>query len=119
MTRAIFIPADSDAPVRMVESSGLRDLQRLVDGNIDYAPTDHDDLTLWINDEGKMLQLARNERADAWWKANIHATFAGDYIAGDAVLVGFDPESGEDADVPERIIEALLPHQQLEAAREQ
>ncbi|PRY06852.1 DUF3846 domain-containing protein [Kineococcus rhizosphaerae] len=109
MSRAILIPADTDAAVRIVETNGLHDLQRLLDGNIDYAPLNQPDLTLWINDEGKMLDLPRNERADAWWKANIRATFPGDYIAGDAVLVGFDRDSGEDTDVPARIITQLHP----------
>ena len=109
MTRALLIPADSNQPLSITQASGLADLQRLVDGQIASAPTDREHLTLWINDEGKILGLARNERADTWWKANIYATFAGDYIAGDAVLVGFDPTSGDDVDVPDDVVAALAP----------
>jgi hypothetical protein len=32
----------------------------------------------------------------------------GDYIAGTAVVVGFDASTGEDADVPDSVVTTLL-----------
>ena len=101
MIRALLIPADPTQPLTITQTTGLADLQRLVDGNVEVAPLSTDRLTLWINEDGKARRLPRNDRADAYWKASIPATLPGDYIAGDAVITGLDPDSGDDVDVPQ------------------
>lgn len=101
MTRALLIPADLDAPASFVEVHDLSDLQRFVGGYIESAPLDTPDVTLWINEEGKIHGLPRNERADRWWKVSVEGTVPGDYIAGDAVLAGYDPRTGDPMDIPD------------------
>lgn len=108
MTNALVIPADPSIPVHVETVAGLPDYQRLTGGYIEAVPLDREDLTLFVNEEGKVVNLERNERADTLWRQLLTSgRIPGDYIAGDAVLVGFDPETGEQIDVPQEFMTHL------------
>lgn len=108
MPKVLVIPADVTDPIRVETLTGWEEYQRLVGGWIESAPVDRDDLSLFINEEGKVLNLPRNSRADDLWRTLLPSgRIPGDYIAGPAVVVGFDATTGEDVDVPDGIVTAL------------
>lgn len=98
MPIAIVIPADDSAPVKTQEMNGLNDYQSVVGGWIESVATPSGDFSMYVNEEGKMMGLPLNRRATEMVASML---FQGDFIAGDAVIVGFDPATGEDTDIPE------------------
>ncbi len=101
---ALLIPADEELPVRRVDldgsdGAGLRQLQDLVGGHIEALPVpDADLITAYGHDEAKLIGLDKNARATRLMGPIL---FAGDHIAGNLVVCGFDPSTGENTDLPE------------------
>jgi hypothetical protein len=104
--RAILIPADSAEPISEVQlvvkpgSDTLDSLQRLVGGLIAVVRyPDRDDVTTYVNDEGKFDPEAHpsNRRATRLLESVL---WAEDWIAGALVIAGFDPSTGETIDLP-------------------
>ncbi len=97
---ALLIPADESLPIRriMIAEKGLADLQAAVGGSIEAVPYHaHDGITAYVNESGK-FECEPNPRATHLLGPGL---FAGDYIAGDLVVCGFDPATGENLDCPE------------------
>lgn len=108
--KAIAIPASG--PIERFElpegDGALDELQRRVGGHIEAVPipsfiTDAERATGYVHDEGKYTP-----DCDVNWRAtDFYVPGVGlqprDYIAGTLVLCGFDPETGENADVPESV----------------
>ncbi|ACV23059.1 Domain of uncharacterised function (DUF3846) [Slackia heliotrinireducens] len=104
MTRALLIPVD-DAP-RPVDVDGLRDLQRLVGGDIEAVGWVFDDApTIYVNESGKFDGLPPNRAIFAehpgtrWDGSPIRVGDLLDVLYGPIVAVGFDPATGEDRDI--------------------
>jgi hypothetical protein len=74
------------------DSNELLTLQMAVGGLIE-AKTLEGDYTLFMNEEGKLMQLPINERATEIWLANF-PNFP-DVIVGDVVIAGGTDEEGE------------------------
>jgi hypothetical protein len=112
--KALVIP--SEGPLFEVEltpdddGSSLAQLQALVGGYIQALPIPEfvpgsDHATAYVNEEGKFdPDCPPNMRATDFFVPGI-GLFAGDYIAGACVLLGFDPEVGENRDVPQPVID--------------
>ena len=99
---AITIPADPELPVTLtnVEDS-LKTFQAAVGGLIEAAPIEREDCSLFVNEEGKIYGLPFNPRGDALWHELLPGAWdRPDWMVGDAVLTGFDPDTGDNADVP-------------------
>lgn len=97
---ALLIPADDALPIRriIVGKDGLADLQAAVGGSIEAVPYyAHEGITTYINESGK-FECEPNRRATQLLGPGL---FAGDYIAGNLVVCGFDPDTGENLDHPE------------------
>jgi hypothetical protein len=97
---ALLIPTDDALPIRriIVGKDGLADLQAAVGGSIEAVPYyAHEGITTYINESGK-FECEPNRRATQLLGPGL---FAGDYIAGNLVVCGFDPDTGEDLDCPE------------------
>lgn len=100
--RALLIPAELSEPIRDVQIDGgdgcLDALQALVGGWIETIPhPTRDDVAPYFHEEGKLLDLPANWRATELLRESIRP---GDYIAGDCVLAGFDPDTGETVELP-------------------
>lgn len=81
-----------------IEVNNLSDLQSRVGGYVQMIPyPPRDDVTIYVNEEGKLTGMIRNPVATDWLKPYL---FEGDYIAGPAIVVGFNPATGEDRDLP-------------------
>jgi hypothetical protein len=95
---AVLIPADEEQPVRRIAVDGLDDLQQAVGGCIEAIPYHADDaITTYVNEEGK-FECEPNPRATRLLGPGL---FAGDFVAGDVVVCGFDAATGENADCSE------------------
>lgn len=92
-----IIPADIAQPIRIEDREvGLESLQDAVGGDIQMVGLRAASMNMYINENGKFEGLATNRRATVL----CHTTLAiadGDFIVGDAVLVGpTDDEDGAD-----------------------
>lgn len=97
---ALLIPADEKQPARRIDVTGLDDLQAAVRGSIEVVSYHGDpDVCAYVNEEGNYTDgSARNPRATRLLGPGLRA---GDWIAGDAVIVGFDRAAGEERDLPD------------------
>lgn len=99
--RAMRIPVDVDTVAMTIElptgSAQLDALQKEVGGYIEAVHLTPD-FTLWINEDGKGLELPYNPRATFLATDVLRP---GDYIAGDAVLTGGYDDEGYTLGLPE------------------
>jgi hypothetical protein len=104
---AILIPADIDEPLQRISVDGLADLQAAVEGDIEAYPYHADDtITTYGNDEAKLVDEPQmNTRATQLMGPGL---FAGDYIAGNLVVCGFDHDEGENLDCPDGFEEVIV-----------
>jgi hypothetical protein len=107
--KALYIP--EQGPVQEVELvGGLTQLQELVGGFIEavglpeFIPGS-DRATAYVNEEGKFdPDCGPNMRATDFFVPGI-GLMMGDYVAGPLVLCGFDPATGEHAELPQPVID--------------
>jgi hypothetical protein len=106
--KALVIPVEG--PVKEIElsdnGSQLDELQAAVGGSIEAIRLpefiDPDGTsTAYIHEEGKFV-CEPNMRATDFMVPGV-GLFFGDYIAGPLVLCGFNPTTGENADVTDRV----------------
>ena len=91
MKKAIYIPTLGSMEIIDLEFDSLLKLQRSVGGwvqAIDLSET----MSLWCNEEGKMLQLSHNPFGQALWEKSYGRT---DYIVGDIVITGGVDDEGD------------------------
>jgi hypothetical protein len=87
---AVVITPNGDAA--KVSEISLRSLQTAVGGWVQAVDLD-DDLTIWVNEEGKIEGLPVNPIATRLWEKYIGA--GTDIIVGTAVFTGGTDEDGE------------------------
>jgi hypothetical protein len=97
---ARLIPDDEKQPARRINVTGMDDLQAAVRGYIEVVSYHGDpDVCAYVNEEGKYTDgCAPNPRATRLLGPGLRA---GDWIVGNAVIVGFDRAAGEDRDLPD------------------
>ena len=101
--RSVIINGDT---VEEADISGYEQLQEAVEGNIERLPyPGRSDVTCYINEEGKLLNLSYNYLATDLLKNVLRPL---DYIVGPMVVIGFDPDTGEDIDLSEDLSLKLL-----------
>ncbi|WP_259678253.1 DUF3846 domain-containing protein [Arthrobacter oryzae] len=98
---ALIIPADGREPARVETiDASLENLQSLVAGNIE-AVSGYD-WHFYLNEEGKILNLAPNRRAAVLVLEETGVLT--DVYCGNAVFLG-ETDNGGEADVPEELID--------------
>lgn len=111
MLSAVVVPVDG--PIQTLDvpdSNALSVLQGAVGGNIEALPFLRDDVTCYINEDGKYVcrdeddRIAVNRRATLLLKSLL---FPGDFIAGPLVIVGFNPSTGEHTELPGELLAKL------------
>ena len=91
----VLIVEPNKLPYEKIIPNRLKDKQDIVGGLIEYTRVDNDERTLLIcNEEGKLLGLD--------WNREIGNK---DVIAGTFLLVGDDPEIGEDRSLTDEQVE--------------
>ena len=96
MKTALHVRTNGDILETDLEPNSLQALQFAVNGlvqAIDIA----EDLTMWCNEEGKMINLPHNPYGQAFWETAFPISEFGrtDYIVGDIVLTGGTDAEGE------------------------
>ncbi len=111
----IVIPADERTLLHQdrIVASNLDDYQRLVAGHLEILTFESPPATLYLNSEGKNLELPVNRRATMLLWAHDKRFRYLDYIAGDAFLVGQVDPHGEDTSVAEEFVHLLLEAQRF------
>ena len=99
--KGLTLTVNDDGTYSITEFDGeLEQLQAAVGGWIEPIPTS-ENVTIYVNEEGKIYGLPVNRLAmDVWirwdeWRCMI----AGDWIAGNAVVVGGVDDDGETMDL--------------------
>jgi len=100
--RGLSIIATDDGYELREFDGGLAELQAVVGGNIEPIPS-AEFVTIFINDEGKYLDLPINRLAmDVWLRWDVHHCMlvGRDWIAGNAVITGGVDPHGNTKDLP-------------------
>jgi len=106
--KVLVIPADEAEPVHAeeVDKIDLAFLQKTCGGNIEAVSVTTEDLTMYLNEEGKLDGLPRNRRATALAQGSIQYN---DYIVGSAVITGPTDEEGYDTGLSDEQVRTLTP----------
>lgn len=100
--RAILIPADPQGAIEEIDSGTLADLQRRVGGLIEGVAFPGEPAAIgYVNESGVLDGLRRNERATRLLRPT--GIPAGEWLAGDCVLVGFNRNTGGHMPLPAHI----------------
>ena len=91
MKKAIQIKTDGTITELDLSTDSLSTLQEAVGGLV-QAIDITEDMTMWCNEEGKMISLPHNPYGQAIWVSTYGHT---DYIVGDIVLTGGTDNEGE------------------------
>jgi len=97
--------------VEFAGDAALSVLQEGVGGWVQAVELDGD-LTLWVNEEGKLADLPHNPFAQALW--NERYGYYTDYIVGDIVLTGGVGAEGETLGLSDEQVETLSQRSALE-----
>jgi len=108
MVTGVIIPTDESLAITQHEFNDLRDYQQAVGGLIEAIDLDSPAMSLFANEEGKLLGLPINRRATILWWLHSPATYGYDILAGDAVLVGQPDRHGETQSAPPEFVSLLL-----------
>jgi len=85
----------------VIPNTGLASLQEAVGGLIEAVRLGRDAI-MYINEEGLLLGLPHNHVATILYR-QFYPSILRQEIVGDVVIVGVDPETGEDRDYPDLI----------------
>jgi predicted RNA polymerase sigma factor len=100
----VHLKADTSSDVLDISGDCLRALQRGVGGLVQALDL-KDDLTMWVNEEGKLQGLPVNENATVIFAARFRAI---DLIVGDIVLTGGTDDEGEVLGLTDQQAEEIL-----------
>lgn len=92
MKEAIALYADGEISRFVMPEDELTTLQQIVGGWVQCVPL-ADNLTLWCNDEGKLMGLPHNPLAQHIWNRFVGGET--DFIVGNVVLFGDADENGD------------------------
>lgn len=96
--RVVTVPAEATEQVALTEiDGGLDSLQAAVGGWIEAVGAEN--YTIYLDEEGKLNQRPYNRRATKL-AHRLKLIRLDDVIVGDAVVTGFDTETGENTDAP-------------------
>lgn len=104
--RALTIACDGQIEVVDAEANDYRWLRGIVGGNIEAVDLEPD-VTLYLNEEGKLVGLPLNPLASRL--AHHHgAIYSDDDVRGPVAIVGFDRSTGDSVELPEQVaVEAV------------
>jgi len=96
MKTALRINTDFTTEILDLEEDSLEKLQGAVGGLIQAVDL-HDNLTLWCNEEGKLIGLPNNVIGTHMWEKSFGMT---DIIMGDIVFTGGTDDEGDNLGLP-------------------
>ncbi|MEI2713607.1 MAG: DUF3846 domain-containing protein [Nocardioides sp.] len=90
------------------EYDSLEDYQVAVGGYVEAIYAGDEGLSLFANEEAKLIGLQLNRRATLLWQLQLHPTPPHDILGGDVVLVGPSDADGATLDVPDAVQRLLF-----------
>lgn len=96
MKTALRINTDFTTEILDLEDDSLKKLQGAVGGWVQAVDL-RDDLTLWCNEEGKLIGLPNNVIGTHLWEKSFGMT---DVIMGDIVFTGGTDDEGDNLGLP-------------------
>ena len=109
MKKALAITTLGEVTIIDLNEGSLEKLQKAVGGYVQAIDL-CEGLTMWCNEEGKMMSLPHNPFGQAFWETAFPVSEFGrtDYIVGDIVLTGGADNEGDTLGLTSDEIEALL-----------
>ncbi len=104
MKLALQVTTTDQMNILDIEQDSLATLQKGVGGYI--QPVDYgNELTMWVNEEGKLDGSDLNSTGSLWWNAIFPEHF--DLVFGDIVFTGGTDENGDTLGLSEEQVELL------------
>jgi hypothetical protein len=109
MKKALAITTLGEATIIDLNEGSLEKLQKAVGGYVQAVDL-CEGVTMWCNEEGKMMSLPHNPFGQAFWETAFPVSEFGrtDYIVGDIVLTGGADDEGDTLGLTTEEIELLL-----------
>lgn len=105
MKQAVIIRTDGTTEVVDFSQDSLAVLQKAVGGWVQAIDL-NSNLTLWLNEEGKLESLPHNPHAQYFFDMRFGPD--ADYIVGDAIFTGGVDENGDTLGLDEDTVKSLL-----------
>ena len=106
MSKALFVSTSGKVEVRdFTRETEYEVIRTAVGGYIEAVTLRDLDLTLWVNEEGKLNGLAPNTFGTALWVSNYGLT---DLIVGDILITGGTDDEGYSVGLTEDELKFLL-----------
>lgn len=109
MVKALVIPVVEGEPIRECEVNKLEDYQAVVGGWIEPVDIPALGVTIYVHEEGLMLDLPFNPRATFLWWYFVPEARQKAMLVGPALITGLPDRSGDSTDVPSAV-GAMLAH---------
>ena len=108
IVKGIFISADMEQPIKVVEfdRSDYTNIQKFVGGL--FQVLDIPNASIWINEEGKLIGLPFNLRASNLLYLYRSEFIGNDALVGDALVLGQADNEGNTLSVPDKFVDLLL-----------
>jgi uncharacterized protein DUF3846 len=106
LVRVVRVPISGTAEVLYIPPT-LDALESIVDGLLQVVPLSPD-AHAYCDEEGKLVRKVPNHVATNLWYAAVPEAAGQDILHGDVVILGH--VSGEEADCPQWVLDALSPH---------
>ena len=109
MKKALAITTLGEATIIDLNEGSLEKLQTAVGGYVQAIDL-CEGVTMWCNEEGKMMSLPHNPFGQAFWETAFPVSEFGrtDYIVGDIVLTGGADNEGDTLGLTSEEIDELL-----------
>jgi hypothetical protein len=109
MKKALAITTLGETTIIDLNEGSLEKLQKAVGGYVQAVDL-CEGVTMWCNEEGKMMSLPHNPFGQAFWETAFPVSEFGrtDYIVGDIVLTGGADDEGDTLGLTTEEIELLL-----------
>lgn len=108
MVRALRIPVDADEPTTEVFVDKLEDYPAIVGGWVEAVDIHSLGITIYVAEEGLIMQLPFNSRASFLWWYLVPEARQKAMLVGPALIVGLRDRVGQSTDIPSQVVEQLL-----------
>ncbi len=107
MVKALRIPTEADEPITELQVDWLEDFQAVVGGWIEPVDIRALGVTVYVHEEGLVLNLPFNSRATFLWWYFVPEARQKAMLVGPALIVGLPDRDGNSTDIPSAVVELL------------
>ena len=103
MVKALVIPTTEGEPIKECDVDALEDYQSVVGGCIEPVDVPALGVTVYVHEEGLMLNLPFNPRATFLWWYFVPEARQKAMLVGPALITGLPDRNGDSTDVPSEV----------------